>query len=101
MHQPFTYSRTKMLLDDFAQVLQMADVTVLTPILGSREPNDPSITSEKLAAKIPGAVVVDSLDAGRRLGQTERRRGGSGDHPGLRRHLQGGSQDGAGGLNAR
>ena len=63
VHQPFTYSRTKMLLDDFAQVLQMADVTVLTPILGSREPNDPSITSEKLAAKIPGAVVVDSLDA--------------------------------------
>ena len=63
VHQPFTYSRTKMLLDDFAQVLQMADVAVLTPILGSREPNDPSITSEKLAAKIPGAVVVDSLDA--------------------------------------
>lgn len=63
VHQPFTYSRTKMLLNDFVDVLKLADVTVLTPILGSREPNDPSINSAKLAAKIPGAVVVDSLDA--------------------------------------
>ena len=30
---------------------------------GSPEPNDPPITREKLAAKIPGSVVVDSLDA--------------------------------------
>ena len=52
-----------MLLDDFADVLKLADVAVLTPILGSREPNDPTITSEKLAARIPGAVTVNSLDA--------------------------------------
>ena len=63
VHQPFTYSRTKMLLDDFADVLKLADVAVLTPILGSREPNDPSISSEKLAARSPGAVTVDSLAA--------------------------------------
>ena len=63
VHQPFTYSRTKMLLDDFADVLKLADIAVLTPILGSREPNDPTITSEKLAAKVPGAVTVESLDA--------------------------------------
>ncbi len=63
VHQPFTYSRTKMLLDDFAKVLSLADVTVLTPILGSREPFDPTISSEKLAAKLPGSVVVDSLAA--------------------------------------
>ena len=63
VHQPFTYSRTKMLLDDFADVLRQADVVVLTPILGSREPADPSITSAKLAARIPGAVTVDSLEA--------------------------------------
>ena len=42
-------------------VLQIPDVTVLTPILGSREPNDPSITSKMLADKIPGSVLVDSL----------------------------------------
>ena len=34
---------------------------VLTPIMGSREPNDPTITSAKLAAHIPGSVLVLSL----------------------------------------
>lgn len=61
VHQPFTYSRTKRLFDDFVEVLQIPDVTVLTPIMGSREPNDPSITSRMLAEKIPGSVLVDSL----------------------------------------
>lgn len=63
VHQPFTYSRTKMLLDDFAEVLKLADVTVLTPILGSREVDDGSIHSADLAAKLPGSVLVDSLAA--------------------------------------
>lgn len=63
VHQPFTYSRTKLLFDDFVDVLQIPDVTVLTPIMGGREPNDPSITSAKLAAKIPGSVLVDSLES--------------------------------------
>lgn len=63
VHQPFTYSRTKLLFDDFADVLQIPDITVLTPIMGGREPNDPSITSAKLAAKIPGSVLVNSLEA--------------------------------------
>src|SRR5699024_954535 len=30
--QPFTYSRTKMLLDEFARVLSFADITVLSQI---------------------------------------------------------------------
>ena len=61
VHQPFTYSRTKMLFNDFVDVLKIPDITVLTPIMGSREPNDPTITSAKLAAQIPGAVLVDGL----------------------------------------
>ena len=28
-----------------------------------RQPNDPTITSAKLAAQIPGSVLVDSLEA--------------------------------------
>ena len=32
-------------------------------IMGSREPNDPTITSAKLAAQIPGSVLVASLQA--------------------------------------
>lgn len=61
VHQPFTYSRTRALLDDFAEVLQIADHVVLTPIMGSREVDDGSVCSQDLAAKIPGAVVVDGL----------------------------------------
>ena len=62
VHQPFTYSRTKMLMDDFAAVLRQADQTVLLPIMGGREEDDGTVTSQQLAAKIPGSVVVDGLE---------------------------------------
>lgn len=51
--QPFTYSRTAMLLDDFADVLSIADKVVMTEIMGSREKNTYNIYSADLAAKIP------------------------------------------------
>ena len=63
VHQPFTYSRTRALLREFAEVLSLADRVVLTPIMGSREVDDGSVKSEDLAALIPGAIVVESLDA--------------------------------------
>ncbi len=63
VHQPFTYSRTKALMQDFADVLRSADQVVLLPVMGSREVDDGSVSSEDLAAKIPGSVVVDGLDA--------------------------------------
>ncbi len=56
VHQPFTYSRTAMLLDDFARVLQLADRVVLTEIMGSREKNTYNIYTKDLAEKIPGSV---------------------------------------------
>lgn len=56
VHQPFTYSRTARLLDDFAEVLQIADLTVLSEIMGSREKNTIGIYAKDLAAKIPGCV---------------------------------------------
>ncbi len=56
VHQPFTYSRTNLLLDDFAQSLKIADLTVLTEIMGSREVNDIGIYSKDLADKIPNSV---------------------------------------------
>lgn len=62
VHQPFTYSRTKALMDDFAKVLGEADQVVLLPIMGSREVDDGSVRSEQLAAKLPGSVVVDGLE---------------------------------------
>lgn len=54
--QPFTFSRTVMLMDDFAKVLQIADHVVLAEIMGSREVNTYNVYSKDLAAKIPGSV---------------------------------------------
>lgn len=54
--QPFTFSRTKILLDDFARVLQIPDKTVLTDIFGSREKNTFGIFTRHLAEKIPDCI---------------------------------------------
>ncbi|MCD7774562.1 MAG: UDP-N-acetylmuramate--L-alanine ligase [Clostridiales bacterium] len=53
--QPFTYSRTAMLLDDFARVLTIPDKTIMTEIMGSREINTYNIYTKDLAKKIPGS----------------------------------------------
>lgn len=61
--QPFTFSRTKMLLDDFARVLSIADHVVMTEIMGSRETNDSyQVYTKDLAAKIPGSVWFDTFE---------------------------------------
>ena len=62
VHQPFTYSRTAMLLDDFADVLSIADKVVLTEIMGSREKNTYNIYSKDLADKIDGCTWFDTFD---------------------------------------
>ena len=59
--QPFTYSRTAMLLEDFAQVLSIADRVVLSEIMGSREKNTYHIYSADLAAKIRGCSWFTTL----------------------------------------
>ena len=60
--QPFTFSRTAMLLDDFADALRLADRVILAPIMGSREINTYGIESRHLADKIPGAVVLPDFE---------------------------------------
>ncbi|MGN0596171.1 MAG: UDP-N-acetylmuramate--L-alanine ligase [Ruminiclostridium sp.] len=62
VHQPFTYSRTATLLDEFADVLSIADKTVLTEIMGSREKNTYNIYSKDLAKKIEGCVWFPTFD---------------------------------------
>ncbi len=63
VHQPFTYSRTKLLLEDFAKALRIADKVTLTEIMGSRETNDDyHIYSSDLAALIPGSEWYSSFD---------------------------------------
>lgn len=61
--QPLTYSRTEMLMDDFARVLPIADHVVLTEIMGSRErAEDYTVRSRDLAARIPGCVWFDTFE---------------------------------------
>lgn len=50
--QPHTYSRTKAFLDDFADVLSMADVVVLADIYAAREKNTIGISSKDILAKL-------------------------------------------------
>lgn len=62
VHQPFTYSRTAMLLNEFADALSIADRVVLTEIMGSREKNTFNIYSKDLAEKIDNAVCVETCN---------------------------------------
>ncbi|MBQ7741233.1 MAG: UDP-N-acetylmuramate--L-alanine ligase [Eubacterium sp.] len=62
VHQPFTYSRTSLLLDDFAEVLKIADKCVISEIMGSREVNTIGIKATDLSEKVPGSVQLDSFE---------------------------------------
>ena len=60
--QPFTYSRTKILFDDFVRVLKIPDRVVMTEIMGSRERNTYGVYTSQLAEKIPGSVWFNTFD---------------------------------------
>ncbi len=46
--QPHTYSRTKIFLQDFAEVLSMADVVILADIYAAREKNTYGVSSQDI-----------------------------------------------------
>lgn len=54
--QPFTYTRTKLLMDDFAEALSLSDHVVMSEIMGSREKNTDGVYTSQLAEKIPGSI---------------------------------------------
>ena len=60
--QPFTFSRTALLKDDFIKALSIADKVILTPIMGSREKNTYGIKSEDLAAGLRDVCVADGFE---------------------------------------
>ena len=60
--QPFTYSRTSILFDEFVRVLQIPDRCIMTEIMGSREVNTYNIYTSQLAEKIPGSVWFNTFD---------------------------------------
>jgi len=61
--QPHTYSRTKALFHEFAEVLSLPDVTLLAEIFAAREDNDLGISSKDLAREIPGSEYFPTLKA--------------------------------------
>lgn len=60
--QPHTYSRTAMLLDDFAKVLSIPNKLVMSEILAVREKNTYNIYTKDLAKKIPGSVWFNTFE---------------------------------------
>ncbi len=60
--QPFTFSRTALLKDEFIKALSIADKVILTSIMGSREVNTYGIKSEDIAVGLKDAVIVDGFE---------------------------------------
>lgn len=50
--QPHTYSRTRTLMNEFAEAFYFADEVVVTKILGAREIDDGSVRAEELVDKL-------------------------------------------------
>ena len=61
--QPFTFSRTSLMLKEFGKALSIADLTILMPISGAREVNTYGISSADLAALIPDCVQTDGFES--------------------------------------
>lgn len=61
--QPHTYSRTRVLLDDFAAAFDDADHVVVTPIYAARESDDLGVSSADVVARMhhPDARTVAGL----------------------------------------
>lgn len=60
--QPHTFSRTAMLLDDFAKALSIPDKAIISEILAVRETNTYNIYNTDLGDKIDGAVCIDTFE---------------------------------------
>ena len=64
IHQPHTFSRTKMLMDDFVDVLSTVDHVLVAPIYAARETNDEyNVYAEDIVARLPNAEYVPTFEA--------------------------------------
>ena len=62
VHQPFTYSRTKTMLNEFAEALSIADKVTLTEIMGGREVNNNDVFAKDLAALTQNCNWFESFE---------------------------------------
>lgn len=60
--QPFTYSRTRDHLEEFGEVLKLADKAIITPIMAAREIDDLGVSSEQLQALVPGCMLMQTFE---------------------------------------
>ncbi|MBQ8599791.1 MAG: UDP-N-acetylmuramate--L-alanine ligase [Clostridia bacterium] len=60
--QPHTFTRTYYLMDEFAEVLAIADQAILTDIYAAREINKVGVNILTLRDKIPGAVYISQFE---------------------------------------
>lgn len=63
IHQPHTYSRTKMMMDEFVDVLKTVDHVLIPPIYPARETNDLyHVSSQDLVDRLPNAEFVPDFE---------------------------------------
>ena len=60
--QPHTFSRTAMLMDDFAKALSIPDKAIISEILPVRETNTYGVYNTDLGAKVEGSVCIDTFE---------------------------------------
>lgn len=60
--QPHTYSRTAMLLDDFAKALSIVDKAVILEILPVRETNTYNISNVDLGNKVKNSICINTFE---------------------------------------
>lgn len=63
IHQPHTFSRTKMLMNEFVEVLSTVDKVLIPPIYPARETNDDyNIYAEDVVARLDNAEFMQDFD---------------------------------------
>ena len=59
--QPYTYTRTKTMLHQFAEQLKRVDLAIVSEIMAARETDTLGISSHDLTALVPGSIYVETL----------------------------------------
>ena len=61
VHQPFTFTRTARHLDEFAAVLDTADVAIISDIMGSREVNEWGVHTTQMTDKMERGIYLPTF----------------------------------------
>lgn len=63
IHQPHTFSRTKMLMDEFVEVLSTVDKVLIPPIYPARETNDGyNVFAQDVVARLDNAEFMEDFE---------------------------------------